>query len=123
MDIGLMRPDTLPLTIVKTLLMVVGEVDMCPIPSTIPPMTQVTMVDCCVYLLIFVLFMKLVTTMKEVIVGVMMENVELGLKRPATITLTTTEETVMVMREVDICLIPDPTPPIILVSLVDCLVF
>ena len=53
----------------------------------------------------------------------MMEDVELDIKRPATLTFTITEKVLMVTGEADIGLRPEPLPPIIQVSLVDCLVF
>ena len=56
-DIGLKRPVTLPLKIWEKLFMMIVEVDIGPRPSTIPPITQVTMVDFCVYLLILVILM------------------------------------------------------------------
>ena len=52
-----------------------------------------------------------------------MEDVELDIKRPATLTFTITEKVLMVTGEADIGLRPEPLPPIIQVSLVDCLVF
>ena len=67
-------------------MIVIREVYIGSRPDTITPITQVTMVDCCVYLLIIVVFMKLFTTTKYVISGVMTEDLDLGLKRPATIT-------------------------------------
>ena len=54
MDIGLKILDTITLTTRKKLLMAIGEVDIGPIPGTLYPITQVTMVDYCVYLLIIV---------------------------------------------------------------------
>ena len=67
-------------------MIVIREVYIGSRPDTITPITQVTMVDCCVYLLLIVFFMKLFTTTKYVISGVMTEDLDLGLKRPATIT-------------------------------------
>ena len=45
--------------------------------------------------------MKFFMEMKEVIVGVTKEDMELGLKRPSTIYFTTMENVLMVTREVD----------------------
>ena len=53
-DLGLHRPSTLTLGIRKKLLVVIGEAGIGSIPATIPPITEVTMLDCCVYLLILV---------------------------------------------------------------------
>ena len=58
-DLGLNTPVTLPLEILKKVLMAIGEVGIGPRPATIPHITQVTMVDCCVYLLILVVLMIL----------------------------------------------------------------
>ena len=49
-DIGLKRPYNIPLTIWKKLLMLIGEVDIGPTPDTLPPINQITMVDCCRYI-------------------------------------------------------------------------
>ena len=51
-DICLNRPSILPLSIRKKLLMVIVEVDIGPITDDLPTITHVTMVYCCVYLLI-----------------------------------------------------------------------
>ena len=61
---GLKIPDTLPFAIVDKVLIVIGELDIGLRPATLPPITQVTMVDCCDYLLILILFMKVFITMK-----------------------------------------------------------
>ena len=45
--------------------------------------------------------MKFFMDMKEVIVGMTKEDMELGLKRPSTISFTTMEKVLMVTREVD----------------------
>ena len=52
-----------------------------------------------------------------------MEDVELGLKRSATLPFTITEKVLMFMGEVDIGLRPAILPPIIQVSLVDHWIF
>ena len=59
--------------------MVIGEVDIGTIPSTLIPTTQATMVDCCVYLLIIFMSVIVFMTIVEVVVGVIMEYVEVGL--------------------------------------------
>ena len=41
-DLGLKRPATLPLAILGKVLLVIGEVHICLIPSTIPTITHVT---------------------------------------------------------------------------------
>ena len=56
------------------------EVDIGPIPATIPSITQVTSVYCYVYLVIISMWMIVLIKMKEVIVGVMVKDVEVGLK-------------------------------------------
>ena len=61
--IGLMVPPTLPLVIQKILLMVIGEVDTGTRPVTIPPVTQVNIVDCCLYLLVLIVLMIVFITM------------------------------------------------------------
>ena len=60
-ELGLNRPSTITSEIWKNLCMVIGEVDIGPIPSTITQIIQVTMVDCCVYMLIIVVLMILFT--------------------------------------------------------------
>ena len=50
--------------------MVMGELDICSIPATLPPITHVNMVDCSSYM-----------NFKEEILGVMVKDVEVGLKR------------------------------------------
>ena len=79
-DLGLKGPFNPLLTIMENLFMVIGEVDIGLIPANLSPITQAIMVDFCVYLLLLVVFIKVFTTMKEVIVLVMID-----LKRPATI--------------------------------------
>ena len=86
-DLGLKIPAYLPLSIAEKLLTVIVEVDLGIILDTLPPITQATMVDCCVYLLLLVLFMGVFMTVKEVTVVVMMEDVDFGLKIPSTLPL------------------------------------
>ena len=50
----------------------IGKLDIGPRLTTLNPTTQVTMVDCCVYILFLVVFMIFFMKMKEVIVSVMM---------------------------------------------------
>ena len=69
-DIGINRPATLLLKFVEKVLTVMREVDIGLIPVTLPPITQVTEVDFCVYLLLLVVFTKVFIMMKEVIVVV-----------------------------------------------------
>ena len=107
-DLGIKRPDTLPLTITEKQFMVIGEVNIGTNPAFITTTTQVTMVDFCVYLLLLIFFMKLSMSMKYVIVVSMMSDVYLGLKIPATIHFTIVDKVLMVMGEVDICLRPSP---------------
>ena len=61
------------------MLVVIGEVDIGTITATITPINQVTMVYCCVYLLLLVMLMIFFMKIKEVVVGVMVKEVELGL--------------------------------------------
>ena len=51
--------------------MVILEVYISAIPATLPPITQVTMVECFIYLLLLVLFMNFFMETKKVIVVVM----------------------------------------------------
>ena len=111
-DLDLKIPETSPLAIWEEMLVEMVEVDIGPIPATLPPITQVTMVDCLVYL-----------NLKDDILGVMVQDVEVGLKISATLTFTMTEKVFMVVREVDIGLRPDLLPTIIHVILVDNLIF
>ena len=88
-DIGLKRPATFPLTKLDKLLVVIGEVNMGTRPATLPPINQATMVDCCVYLVLLVILMIVFIKTKYVIVGVILQDVEVGLKRSATLHFTT----------------------------------
>ena len=57
--------------------------------------------------------MKVSIQLKELISVVNREDVDLYLKRPSSLNFTIIEKMLMVMGEVDICLRPDPLPPII----------
>ena len=70
MDIGIKIHANFPPEIQEKLLVVMVEADIGPRTATISPITQVTMVDCCVYLRI-----------KEEIIGVMVQDVDAGLNR------------------------------------------
>ena len=72
-DSGIKVPDTIYFPIVDKLFMLIVESDICLISDTLPIITQVTMVDVCVYLFLLFVFMKLSMLMKEVIVVMMME--------------------------------------------------
>ena len=86
-DLGLKIPATLIFKILYKWLMVIGEFNIGLIPDTLPPITQVNIVDCCVYLFLIVVFMILFISMKDVIAVVMIEAVYLGLKIPTTLSL------------------------------------
>ena len=68
-EVGLVfkREANLPFLIMENLLMVVGEVVIGLRPATLPPITQVGLVDFRVALLLLVLFTKLFMVMREVI--------------------------------------------------------
>ena len=117
-DIGLKMPSIFPLTVWDKLLVVIGEMDIGPTPPTLPPITQVIIVDCYIYLVLIAMMMILLVKMKEVIVGVVVQDVEVGLKISSTITFSIVYKVLIVMVEVDICLRPTPLPPIIQVGLV-----
>ena len=111
-------PATLIFTIMEKLLMVKGEGDIGPTPATLIPIIRVRNVYCWVYLLLLVLFTKVFMGMKEVIVVVMMEAVDLDLKIPATLTFTIVEKMFIVMGEVNIGIRPANIPPMIQMGLV-----
>ena len=119
MDLVLKIPATFPLAIVEKLLMVIGEVDIGLRPETPPPVTQATMVDCCVYMLLLVMFIKVFMPIKDVIVVEMMEYVYLGLNIPSTIIFTIMDKVLMVMGDLDIGIRPTTIPTIIQVILLD----
>ena len=52
-----------------------------------------------------------------------MVEVYIGLKIPSTIPITIVEQWVMLMVEVDICLIPATLPPITQETVIDCWVY
>ena len=122
-DIYIKRPSTLPLTIMDKMLMVIGELDIGPRPDTLSTITQVTMVYCCVYLLLLMVFMDVLIKMKKVIVVVMMEDVDFCLKIPGTLPFTIVKKVLLVMIEVGIGLRPAPLPPIIHVILINYWIF
>ena len=98
--------------------MVMGEVDIGLIPATLPTITQVNVVDCFTYWLLHFIFKKVFMVMKEVIVVVAMKDMDLGFKRPATLTLKIMDKLFMVTVEVEIGIRTAPIPPIIHVGLV-----
>ena len=79
-DFGIKRTATLPLAIMDKLLVVFGEDDTVPIPANLTPITQVNMVDCFLYLVLLAIWMILFMKMKQLVVGVMVENLEVGIK-------------------------------------------
>ena len=77
-DLGQKRPATFTIKIWDKLLVVIVEVDIGPRPSTLTTITQVTMVNCCVYLVLIAMWMILFMKMKEVIVWGKVKYVEVG---------------------------------------------
>ena len=75
-DLDLKRPANFLITIQDKLLLVMGELDIGPRPSTIHPITHVTMTDCLLYM-----------NFKEEIVRVMVQDMEVGIKRSTTLPL------------------------------------
>ena len=71
-DLGLKTPAFLLFTIVEKFLVVIGYVCICPITADLTTITHVTMVYCCVYLLLVVMFKKVLMKMKEVVVLLML---------------------------------------------------
>ena len=61
------------------------EVDIGTRPAFINPITQVTILDCCVYLDLLVLLMIVLMKRNEVILRVMVQDMEIGIKRSATL--------------------------------------
>ena len=66
-------------------------------PATIPLINQVTIAYCCVYLVLLVMWMVVLITMKELILGVMVQDVGVSLERPDTLILTMTDKVLMVI--------------------------
>ena len=79
--------------------MVIGDVDIGTIPDTLPPITQVSILDCCVYLVLISIFMIVFMKIKEVIVGVMVQDVEVCLNISATLPFKIMNKFLMVMVE------------------------
>ena len=118
-DLGLKRPEPFTIETLDKLLVVMGEVYICTIPTTITPITQATMLYCCVYLALLVMLMIVFMKMTEVIVGVMVQDLEVCLKRSANINFTMPKEVLMIIVEVDTVLRTSPLPPIIHVIFVN----
>ena len=100
--------------------MVMGDVELGIRLSTIPHITHMTIVDCWVYILLIFLFKKVFTVTKYVIVAVMTEEMDLGLKRPATITFTIMEKVLMVIGDMDIGIRPPTIPTMTHAGLANC---
>ena len=71
--------------------------DICLIPAIFTPITEVVMVDCCVYLVLLVIWMIVLTKIKEVTVGVMAQDMEVDLTRSTTLTFKVMDKLLMVM--------------------------
>ena len=71
-DIGMKTPETFPFAIWETLLVGMGEVVIRPRSATLPPITQVTMLHCLVYLVLIAIWMIVFMKMKEAILGTIM---------------------------------------------------
>ena len=74
-------PAIFTLAVLDKLLVITGDVDIVSRPATITPITQVTMVYCCLYLFLLAILMIVFMKIKKVIVGVTMKDVEVGLNR------------------------------------------
>ena len=74
-------PAIFTLAVLDKLLVITGDVDIVSSPATITPITQVTMVYCCLYLFLLAILMIVFMKIKKVIVGVTMKDVEVGLNR------------------------------------------
>ena len=98
MDIGLLISANLPLSIAVFIIVVtMAEVNLgFKIPDTLP--------------------LKIV----ELIILVTMVEMDPGLKIPATLPLEISEQELMLMGEVDICITPSNLTPTIQVAVVDC---
>ena len=112
-DIGIKIPANFTLAIHEKILLAMGEVDIGPRPATIPPITHVNMIDCCIYLVLLAMWMIVSMKIKEVIVGLMVQDLELGFKISDTLPFTIMEKVLMVMGEVDLGIRPSPIPTII----------
>ena len=112
-DIGLKIPATFPLVIWYKPLVVMGEVGIGTIPDTLPPITKVTMVYCCVYLVLITMLMVVFMKMKEVIVGVIVQDVKVGLNISATLPFKMLDKCFILMEEVDLGIRTAFLPPII----------
>ena len=93
--------------------MVMVDVDIGLTTSTLPHITHVTMVDFCIRLFLLVIFSEVFMEIKELIVVVVMENVDLGINIPAIFPFTFLDKVLMVMVEVDIGPRSSPLPTII----------
>ena len=78
-NIGLKRSSNIHLAIVEKVLMLTRDVDIGIIPATLSTITHMTVVVCCVYMFLIFMSMKAFMAMKEVIVVVMMEDVDIGI--------------------------------------------
>ena len=119
MDVGLNIPANFPLLILEKLLVVMGEVGIGTRPSTLTPITQVTMVDFSIYLVLLAMWTVLLMKIKDAIVGFMVKDMELGLKISSTLTFKIMDKVLLVMVEVYLGHRQAPLPPIIQVCLVD----
>ena len=127
LDLGHILPSTLPLAISNQELMFKGEVDICLIPDTILIMVKVNMVDSLFFkkiLLVAIGELDLGTIPdtippKEDIVGVMVQDMEVVLKRSTTRTCSMLEKVFMELLVVDLDLGPALLPPIIQVIMLD----
>ena len=113
MDLGLKIPDTHLLSILKELLIFIAEVGKDPITPTLTPITQVTMVYCCVYLLLFNSFNSSLD-----------DNLRIGSRgyygRGRSISQDISHSYFYNVLKVGMCLIPDLFSPIIQLMYVDC---
>ena len=75
-DLFINIPATFTISIVEKVLMVIEDEDIVPISATLPTIYQVTMVYCCVYLLLLIVSLKLFMTIKEVTVVLMIQEME-----------------------------------------------
>ena len=116
--LGINIPATLIFKTYNKVLMEMVGVEICLRPVTLTPINQVTVIYCWVYLLLLALLIKVFMLMNEVIVVVMMEVVDLFLKRSANLLLNFLDKVLMVMVDVDIGIIPSPIHIMIQVELV-----